>query len=56
MCLFKIEYDSERHSHCFPGPKLEVEYTDLIQLPKRLWIENISGRSALVCWSSSMFD
>lgn len=56
LCLFAIEYDPERHGHLFPGPKLEVEYTDLPQLPKKIWFENISGSSALLCWSPSMFS
>ncbi|UJR13408.1 hypothetical protein I4U23_000423 [Adineta vaga] len=33
------------------GCKLDIEFTDLIQIPSKLWIENISGHSALVCWS-----
>ncbi|CAM4854988.1 unnamed protein product [Rotaria socialis] len=45
------EYDSDRHSHYLPGPKLEVEYTDLVLLPKRFWIENITGHSVIACWS-----
>lgn len=51
MCIFWLEYDPERHDHCLPGPRLEVEFTDLVQIPSRLWIENISGRSAVICWS-----
>jgi len=47
------EYDPELHSHCLPGPKLDVEFTDLVQLPSKLWIENVSGHSAVICWSSS---
>jgi hypothetical protein len=50
------EYDPERHGHCLPGPKLDVEFTDLVQLPSKLWIENISGRSAVICWSPSRFQ
>ena len=46
-----LEYDPQRHGHYLPGTKLEVEFTDLIQLPEKFWIENIAGRTALVCWS-----
>jgi hypothetical protein len=50
------EYDPERHVDCIPGPKLDVDYTDLVQLPSKLWIENVTGRSAVICWSSSKFQ
>ncbi|CAF0725940.1 unnamed protein product [Rotaria sordida] len=45
------EYDPDRHGHYLPGPKLEVEFTDLIELPTKFWIENVTGHSAMVCWS-----
>ncbi|CAF1524841.1 unnamed protein product [Rotaria sp. Silwood1] len=47
------EYDPERHIYCLPGPKLDVDFTDLVQSPSKFWIENISGHSAVVCWSAS---
>lgn len=50
---FSIEYDPNRHGHYLPGPKLDVEYTDIVRLPSRFWVENIAGHSALVCWSQS---
>ncbi|CAF2333699.1 unnamed protein product [Rotaria sp. Silwood2] len=45
------EYDPDLHGHYLPGPQLEVEYTDLVSLPTKLWVENITGHSAMVCWS-----
>jgi hypothetical protein len=48
-----LEYDPERHGHFVPGPKLDVDFTDLVQIPSKIWIENISGQSAVVCWSPS---
>jgi len=54
ICFF-TEYDADRHGHYLPGEKLEVEYTDLIEVPKKFSIEHISGRSALVCWSPRKF-
>ncbi|CAF0883109.1 unnamed protein product [Adineta steineri] len=45
------EYDPDRHGHYLPGEKLDVEFAGLVQLPKDLWVEQISGRSAFVCWS-----
>ncbi|CAF3704714.1 unnamed protein product [Rotaria sp. Silwood1] len=47
------EYDPERHIYCLPGPKLDVDFTDLVQSPSKFWIENISGHSAVVCWSAN---
>ncbi len=55
MLFFFIEYDPDRHGHYLPGPKLEIEYTDLVELPTKFWFENISGHSAMICWSSSKF-
>ncbi|CAF3579326.1 unnamed protein product, partial [Rotaria sp. Silwood2] len=46
-------YDPERHIYFLPGPKLDVDFIDLVQSPSKLWIENISGHSAVVCWSAS---
>lgn len=51
-----LEYDPDRHGHYLPGPKLEISYTDLIQLPGRFWVENIAGRTAMICWSASKFQ
>ncbi|CAF4850412.1 unnamed protein product, partial [Rotaria socialis] len=30
-----------------------VDFTDLVQIPSKIWIENISGHSAVVCWSAT---
>ncbi|CAF3616975.1 unnamed protein product [Adineta steineri] len=46
-----LEYNPENHDSYLLGPKLDIEFTDLIQIPSKLWIENISGHSAVVCWS-----
>ncbi|CAF0740560.1 unnamed protein product, partial [Didymodactylos carnosus] len=43
------EYDPERHFSV--GPKLDIEYTDLVEIPKKIWIENITGHGAVVCWT-----
>jgi len=55
LLVFFIEYDPDRHGHYLPGPKLEIEYTDLVQLPTEFWFENISGHSAIICWSPGKF-
>ncbi|CAF0920401.1 unnamed protein product [Adineta ricciae] len=34
------------------GAKLDVEFTDLVQIPEKLWVENVAGHSALACWST----
>ncbi|CAF1293197.1 unnamed protein product [Rotaria sordida] len=47
------EYDPERHIYFLPGPKLDVDFIDLVQSPSKFWIENISGHSAVVCWSAN---
>ncbi|CAF4237631.1 unnamed protein product [Rotaria socialis] len=47
------EYDPELHIYFLPGPKLDVDFTDLVQIPSKIWIENISGHSAVVCWSAT---
>lgn len=54
--MFFLEYDPKRQGHYPSGSKLDIEFTDFVQLPSKLWIENISGRSAVVCWSSSKFE
>ena len=54
--LFRIEYDADRHGHYLPSEKLEIDFTDLVRLPKKVWTEQIAGRSALVCWSPSRFS
>ncbi|CAF1469981.1 unnamed protein product, partial [Adineta ricciae] len=44
------EYDADRHGHYLPSEKLEIDFTDIVQLPKQVWEEQIAGRSALICW------
>jgi hypothetical protein len=50
-----VEYDPDGHGRYLPGPQLDIEFTDLVKIPSKIWIENISGRSAVVCWSQSKF-
>ena len=45
------EYDPERHGHFLPGPRLEVDFRDLVDVPSKIWTESITGRSAMICWS-----
>lgn len=52
------EYDPDQHGHFLPGPRLEVDFRDLVDVPSKFWIESITGRSAMLCWSqrTSLFD
>lgn len=35
------------------GPRLDVHYRDMIEIPSKIWLESIKGRSALLCWSQN---
>ena len=47
-----VEYDPEQHAEYLPGPQLEVDFRDLVEVPSKIWVESITGRSAVVCWST----
>ena len=51
IIYLEIEYDPNQHGHYLPGPKLDVQYTDLVKLPADVWLENVTGHSALLCWT-----
>lgn len=40
----------EKYAGCRPGPKLTVHYTGLVKAPDDVWLEQVTGHSALVVW------
>ncbi|XP_048739977.2 uncharacterized protein LOC125654190 isoform X5 [Ostrea edulis] len=40
----------EKYAGCRPGPKLTVHYTGLVKAPDEVWLEQVTGHSALVVW------
>ena len=40
----------EKYAGCRPGPKLTVHFTGLVKAPEEVWLEQVTGHSALVVW------
>ncbi|XP_046358181.2 uncharacterized protein LOC124136325 [Haliotis rufescens] len=48
----KDVFTGDRYSGCKPGPKLVVHYTGLVQPPREVWCEQVTGHSALIVWNT----
>ena len=47
-----LGWDHQGSNDYLSRAKLDVEFTDLVQIPEKLWVENVAGHSALACWST----
>ncbi|XP_067685414.1 uncharacterized protein [Haliotis asinina] len=48
----KDVFIGDRYSGCAPGPELVVHYTGLVQPPREVWCEQVTGHSALIVWNT----
>jgi hypothetical protein len=42
--------------HSYPGDKLDVEFTDFVELPTNIEVEKVTGHSAILTWSSGLLN